>query len=78
MNTLSSKLNLYYMPSFSFTRAESLSFCLFLLGATTEAVSTNGPDHVCIGAFEYEKFVELNGTSGGSKTGSMWCEEPNG
>lgn len=29
-----------------------------------EAGSTNGPDQVCMGAFGYEKFVELNGTSG--------------
>ena len=43
----------------------------FLLGAPTLEESTNGPDHVWIFALGCEKFVELNGTSGGSKTGSM-------
>lgn len=52
--------------------------CFFLLGAPPAAESTNGPDQVWIGAFEYVKWVELNGTSGGSKTGSIWCEEPKG
>jgi len=42
----------------------------FLLGAST-LVSTNGPDQVCIFDLGYDKFVELNGTSGGSKIGSM-------
>ena len=52
--------------------------CFFPLGAPPVAESTNGPDQVWIGAFEYVKWVELNGTSGGSKTGSIWCEEPKG
>lgn len=35
------------------------------------AGSTNGPDHVWIGSLEYEKFIEVNGTSEGSYAGSM-------
>lgn len=49
----------------------SPAVCFFLLGAPSVAVSTNGPDQVWIDGFEYEKCVELNGTSEVSKTGSI-------
>ena len=68
----------YYMCSFSLTQAKFLFLGFFLLGTPTAARSTNGPDHVWMCAFGYEKFVELNGTSGRSKGGLMCCEEPKG
>lgn len=40
--------------------------------------STNGPDQFWTGSLEYVKDVELNGTSGGTRAGSMWCEAPKG
>ena len=51
--------------------AHHLPCFFFLLGTPTPEGSTNGPDQVWIFALGCEKFVELNGTSGGSKTGSM-------
>lgn len=91
MNNLTKNQKLYYNVLFFQNRPEFVSFfddfelpcpspavCFFLLGAPTDAGSTKGPDQVWIGAFAYEKFVELKGTSGGSNTGSMWCEEPSG
>ena len=70
---------------YSLMRTELLSFfeclaspCFFFLGAPMPPGLTRGPDHVCKGSFAYEKFVVLNGTSGGSNRGSMYCEEPRG
>lgn len=63
--------NNYLFESF-FDDFDSPATFFFLLGAPIPpAGSTSGPDHVWILAFGYDKFVELNETSGGSKTGSM-------
>lgn len=67
-----------FESSFDCTYAHHLPCFFFLLGAPMLAGSTNGPDQVWIFAFGCEKFVELNGTSGGSYDGSMCCEEPKG
>lgn len=50
----------------------------FLLSAPTLPGSTSGPDHVWIFVLGSDKFVELNGTSGGSNMESMCWEELRG